>query len=175
MTYIIDLLSIVNKKPWSYGSWMFNYLYSQCLLSLTLRVRISLRRGVLNTTLCDKFISDLLQVGGFLRVLQYAPSIKLTTTQCEISPSEINYLRLQNCSWTWFDCKDGAITCIDFAFRCDGSEDKSAGFNLLVHYHLYIPSSQSNLWNVIILTFINEIYKTLLPKEYLVHTVQVMT
>ena len=49
-----------------------------------------------------------------------------------------------------------------------GQVQKSAGFNFLVHYHLYIPSSQSNKWNVIILTFINEIYKTLLPKVYFV-------
>ena len=50
--------------------------------------------GVLNATLCIikhgvmysikhyviKFVSDLRQVGGFLRVLQYPPSIKLMTT-----------------------------------------------------------------------------------------------
>jgi hypothetical protein len=52
-----------------------------------------------------------------------------------------------------------------------GQVQKSAGFNFLVHYHLYIPSSQSNKWNVIILTFINEIYKPLLPKVYFVKTV----
>ena len=53
---------------WSslYGSWIyFNYLCSQCLSSLTLWVWIPLRRGVLDTTLCDKFISDLRQVAGF--------------------------------------------------------------------------------------------------------------
>jgi hypothetical protein len=31
-----------------------------------------------NTTLCDKFVSDLWQVGGFIRVLWFAPPIKLT-------------------------------------------------------------------------------------------------
>jgi len=35
-------------------------------------------RGELDTTLCDKFISDLRQVGGFLRVLRFPPPIKLT-------------------------------------------------------------------------------------------------
>ena len=39
---------------WSYGSWIYNYLCSQCLSRLTLWVRISLRRGVIDTTLCDK-------------------------------------------------------------------------------------------------------------------------
>ena len=39
---------------WSYGCWIYNYLCSQCLSPLTLWVWILLRRGVLNTTLCDK-------------------------------------------------------------------------------------------------------------------------
>ena len=39
---------------WSYGSWIYNYLCNQCLSPLTLWVRIPFRRGVLNTTLCDK-------------------------------------------------------------------------------------------------------------------------
>jgi len=38
---------------WSCGSWIYNYLWNQCLLPLTLRVRIPIRRGVLDT-LCDK-------------------------------------------------------------------------------------------------------------------------
>ena len=40
--------------PWSYGSWIYNYLFNQCLSSLTLWARIPPRRGVLNTTLYDK-------------------------------------------------------------------------------------------------------------------------
>jgi hypothetical protein len=39
---------------WSYGSWIYNYLCNQCLSPLTLWVWILLRRGVLDTTLCDK-------------------------------------------------------------------------------------------------------------------------
>jgi len=38
----------------SYGSWIYNYMCNQCLSQLTLLVRILLRRGVLDTTLCDK-------------------------------------------------------------------------------------------------------------------------
>jgi hypothetical protein len=38
--------------PWSYGSWIYNYLCSQCLSPLMLRVRISIRARC--TTLCDK-------------------------------------------------------------------------------------------------------------------------
>jgi len=38
--------------PWSYGSWIYNYLCNQCLLPLMLWVRISIRARC--TTLCDK-------------------------------------------------------------------------------------------------------------------------
>ena len=38
--------------PWSYGSWMYNYLCIQCLSPLMLWVRTSIRARC--TTLCDK-------------------------------------------------------------------------------------------------------------------------
>jgi hypothetical protein len=37
-----------------YGSWIDNYLCNQCLSPMKLWVQIPLRRGVLDTTLCDK-------------------------------------------------------------------------------------------------------------------------
>ena len=40
--------------PWSYGSWVYNYLCNRCLSPLKLWVRIPLRRGVCDTTICDK-------------------------------------------------------------------------------------------------------------------------
>ena len=39
---------------WSYDSWIYNYLCSQCLSLLMLWVWIPLSHGVLDTTLCDK-------------------------------------------------------------------------------------------------------------------------
>ena len=39
---------------WSYCSWIFNYLYNQCLSPLKLWVRTRSFRGVLETTLDDK-------------------------------------------------------------------------------------------------------------------------
>jgi len=40
---------------WSYGGWIYNYMYlcNQCLSPLMLWVWIALRRGVLDTTLCE--------------------------------------------------------------------------------------------------------------------------
>ena len=37
-------------------------------------------RDVLDTTLCDKFVSNLRQVGAFLRALRFSPPINLTAT-----------------------------------------------------------------------------------------------
>ena len=59
MFYRITYKTEVNitKGPlWlrSYGSWIYNYLCNQYISPLTLWVRIPPRRGVLDTTLCDK-------------------------------------------------------------------------------------------------------------------------
>jgi len=58
----------VRDSSWLYGSWIYNYLCNQCLSSLTLRARIPLRRGVFDTTLCDKVCQWQRQVEGFLQV-----------------------------------------------------------------------------------------------------------
>jgi hypothetical protein len=50
---------------WSYGCWIYNYLCNQCLLLLMLWVRIPRRRGVLDTTLCDKTCQWLATVRWF--------------------------------------------------------------------------------------------------------------
>jgi len=52
--------------PWSYGSWIYNYLCNQCLSPLTLWVRIpggvySIQHFVI------KFVCDLWRVCGFRR------------------------------------------------------------------------------------------------------------
>jgi hypothetical protein len=39
---------------WSYGSWIYNYLRNQCISPQTLKVRITIRWCVLDTTLCNK-------------------------------------------------------------------------------------------------------------------------
>ena len=55
-TYISILyLSKGSSWLWSHGSWIYNYLcnHYQCLSPLTLWVRIQLKRGVVDTTLCD--------------------------------------------------------------------------------------------------------------------------
>ena len=62
---------------WSYGSWIYNYLCDKCLSPLKLWVwtlfmlRCTIQHNVI------KFVSDLRQIGGFLR---FPPSIKLTVT-----------------------------------------------------------------------------------------------
>jgi hypothetical protein len=52
LAYFRDRLFYWPSCPWSYGSWIYNYLCNQCLSPFMLRVRISIR--VRCTTLCDK-------------------------------------------------------------------------------------------------------------------------
>jgi hypothetical protein len=60
--------------PWSYGSWIDNYLCNQCLSPLTLWVRIPLRRGVLDTPLCNK-VCQWLTAGRW-----FSPGILVSST-----------------------------------------------------------------------------------------------
>jgi hypothetical protein len=65
---------------WLYGSWIYNYIWNQCLSPLTLWVRLLLRRGVLDTTLSDKVCQWLATGQWFFQVLRFPPPIKLTAT-----------------------------------------------------------------------------------------------
>ena len=53
-TFLNPQLLISQGPSWSYGSWIYNHIYNQDLSPLTLWVRTPPRRGVLDTTLCDK-------------------------------------------------------------------------------------------------------------------------
>jgi hypothetical protein len=63
--------------PWSYGSWIYNYPCNQCL-SPCCEFDYRSGRGVHHYVI--KFVCDLQQVDGFLRVLQFPQPIKLTAT-----------------------------------------------------------------------------------------------
>jgi len=82
--YISSYTHLLNNRErswsWSYGNWIYNYLCNQCLSPLTFWVRIPLRQGVLDTNYVIKFVRDLRQVNGFLRVLGFPPPITLTAT-----------------------------------------------------------------------------------------------
>jgi hypothetical protein len=67
--------------PWSYGSWIYNYLCIQCLSPLMMWVRISIRARC--TTLCDN-VCWWLAIGWW-----FPPPIKLTAT-----------MQLKYC-WQW--------------------------------------------------------------------------
>ena len=58
----------------SYGSWIYNYLFNQCLSLLTLWVLILFMRGVLDTTLCDK-VCQWLTAGQW-----FSPGTPVTST-----------------------------------------------------------------------------------------------
>jgi hypothetical protein len=61
---------------WSYGCSIYNYLCNQCLSPLKVWGRIPLRRGLLNTTLCDK-VCQWLTAGQWFSPISYEFSSKL--------------------------------------------------------------------------------------------------
>ena len=73
--------------PWSYGSWIYNYLCNQYLSPLTLWVRIPLRRGVLDTTLCDK-VCQWLATGRW-----FSPSTPVSSTNTTNSHNNWNIVK----------------------------------------------------------------------------------
>jgi hypothetical protein len=64
--------------PWSYDSWIYNYICNQCLSPLMLWVRIAIRS--MRTTLCGKVCRRLATGWWFRWVLRFPPQIKQTTT-----------------------------------------------------------------------------------------------
>jgi len=51
----LNVLAVLGSLwPWSYGSWIYNCLFNQCLSHLSCEFEPCSRRGVLDITLCDK-------------------------------------------------------------------------------------------------------------------------
>ena len=75
INYIKNILGL--SWPWSYGSWIYNYLCNQCQSPLMLWVRIPLRRGVLDTTLCDQVCQWLLTSQLFFPGTSVPPTNKI--------------------------------------------------------------------------------------------------
>ena len=100
----------VNKQIMIVMVCIYNYLCNQYLSPLMFEPRSW--RGVLDTTLCDTFVSDLRQIGDFLLVLRYPQSINLTTMiPSQQSTNQLNKINttdyLSNCHTSgsfWWSC-----------------------------------------------------------------------
>ena len=68
-----------SELSWSYCSWIYYYICNQCISPLTLQCRIPLIDYVI------KFVRDLWQVGGFLRVFRFPPPITNKTDRHDIT------------------------------------------------------------------------------------------
>jgi hypothetical protein len=95
---------------WSYGSWIYNYLCNQYLSLLMLWVRISIRasRGVQHYVI--KFVSDLRQVGDFLRVLRFPPpiaeiSLKVALNTIKKITNQLYLAKVFKCSYSLIFCR----------------------------------------------------------------------
>ena len=89
--------------PWSYSSWIYNYLCNQCLLPLKVVSSRPVHFEVYSIQhYVIKFGSDLRQVGGFLRVLWFPSSIKyITEILLKVALNTINQPTKNHCIlWT---------------------------------------------------------------------------
>ena len=103
MWYHTNVLETGPSWPWSYGSCIYNYLCSQCLSPLMWLVRISSRARCTCTASCDKLVSDLRQVGGFLRVLNDIAEIllKVALTTIRHTSKQTNQCLSLLCNISW--------------------------------------------------------------------------
>ena len=99
-------LYLKTSPSWSYGSWVYSYLCIQSLSPLTLWVRIPLRRGVLDTTLCDEsWYSDLRRSGvfswysGFLHQWNWPPRYRWNSVESGVKHHSTNTNPVFENSW----------------------------------------------------------------------------
>jgi hypothetical protein len=69
------MFNTIFNWPWSYGSWINNYICNQCLSPRTLWVRTPLMWGVPDTTLCDQ-VCQCLAAGWFSSDTPVSSTIK---------------------------------------------------------------------------------------------------
>jgi hypothetical protein len=106
ITFDVICPSIGTNWPlllWSIGSWISNYKCKQCLSLLTLWVRIQLRRGVFDTTLYDKVVSDLRQVGGFIFPRDRKPLSNLAILCGYFGCLPLNYIFFLQWKWQFIN------------------------------------------------------------------------
>ena len=117
--------------PWSYGSWIYNYLCNPCLSSLMLWVWIAMIRARC-ITLCDKVcqwletewwvnpvsstdklimhhtITDILLNASLYAIFRY-PHNKLESSLCLffsiITAQNTNYISIKPNIWRWTSCE----------------------------------------------------------------------
>ena len=72
--------TFIRVPSWSYGSWFYNI--SMKSVPITINIESSNPNGEVWSIqhYVIKFVSDLQQVSGFLRVTQFSPPIKLTAS-----------------------------------------------------------------------------------------------
>ena len=113
---------------WLYGSWIYNYLHvcNQCLSPLKLWIWISIRRGVIDTTLCDTVCQWLATGQGFSLCSPVSPTNK---TDCHIA----EILLVDHVFELWLcQTKDYKIGCF-----CTLYKQKCASYTLINYKRLH--------------------------------------
>ena len=90
--------SVGPSRSWSNGRWIYNYICNQYISPLTLWVRIPLRRGVLDTTLCDQ-VCQWLAAGRW-----FSPDTSVSSTN-KTDRHDITEILLTKQVWQWIKYK----------------------------------------------------------------------
>ena len=100
--------------PWSYGSWIFNYLYSQCLSSLMLWVWIPLMVRYTQYNIMRWSLSVVFS--GFLHQLNRPPRYNWNIVESGVKHHNPNPILILACTspadWTWLNLTSQARTSI---------------------------------------------------------------
>jgi len=139
---------------WSYSSWIYNYLCNRCLSQLTLRVRIPLRRGVLNTTLCDK-VCQWLVTGRWFPPSTAVSSTNKTdchyTTEISLKVA-LNTITLTFKSFAW-SAINSFMAMWNKRMNCETTHDWNRGEMIYFFQFLYLLPIVSKLSLTILFIF----------------------
>ena len=84
---------------WSYGSWIYNYLCNQCLSSLMLWVRISIRAR--RTTLCD-IVCGWFSPGPPVSSTNKTDRHNITEILLKVALNTIKQTKQRRCLFSWY-------------------------------------------------------------------------
>jgi hypothetical protein len=108
-------------RSWLYSSWIYNYICNQCLSPPTLWVRIPLKWGVLDTTLCDK-VSQWLAIGQW-----FSPDTPVSSTNKTDHMHDITEILLKLSLNTINQTKPESCNCLFIEFCA-----KHIDYNLII-------------------------------------------
>ena len=149
------LQCLCTKGPlwsWLYGHWIYNYLCNQCLSKLMLWVLILLRRGVLNTTLCNKICQWLATGWWFSPVSSTNKTDRYDIIEILLKVVLNTITRFLTRWWWYLLC--GKTTCfVEFFNSASSLKWQSTGRHVAPFWHIIPIPCQPSFFSYSIMLF----------------------